>query len=57
MDEAVVGLLSIKGQSIRDMVKVLTREQKRLIKSEMTKPGAPGDLLELITKVFGIPEK
>lgn len=57
MDEVVVGLLSIKGQSIRDMVKVLTAEQKQLIRGEMTKPGAPGDLSELIVKVFGVPEK
>ena len=57
MDEVVVGLLSIKGQSIREMVKVLTPEQKQLIRVEMTKPGAPGDLSELIMKVFGVPEK
>ena len=57
MNEAVVGILAVKGQSIRDMVRVLTPEQKKFIRSEMRKPGAPGDLSELIMRVFNIPEK
>ncbi len=49
----VVGeLLDIKGQSIHDAVAVLTPRQKAQLKAEMVKPGAPGDLSELIGKMF-----
>ncbi len=47
-------LLTIKGQSIRDSVNVLTPEQKQLLKDEMRKPNAPGDLMELIGKIFSV---
>jgi Holliday junction resolvasome RuvABC DNA-binding subunit len=47
-------LLTIKGQSIRDSVNVLTPDQKQLLKDEMRKPSAPGDLMELIGKVFSV---
>lgn len=57
MDKVVVALLALKGQSIRDMVRVLTPEQRQLMRSEMQKPGAPGDLSELIMRVFNVPEK
>jgi Spy/CpxP family protein refolding chaperone len=57
MDEVVVELLAIKGQSIREMVRVLTPEQRQFIRREMQRPGAPGDLSELIMKVFNITEK
>lgn len=57
MNEAVVGILAIKGQSIREMVRVLTPEQRQFIRNEMRKPDAPGDLSELIMRVFNVPEK
>lgn len=57
MHRAAGELLTIKGQSIREVLQVLTREQKRLIKSEMKKPDAPADLMELIVRTFNIPEK
>lgn len=57
MNEVVVELLAIKGQSIREMVRVLTPVQREIIRSEMQKPGSPGDLSELIMRVFNIPEK
>ncbi len=57
LDEVAVVLLAIKGQSIREMVRVLTPEQKQLLKSEMMKPDAPADLSELIARVFNIAEK
>jgi Spy/CpxP family protein refolding chaperone len=57
MDEVVAQLLAIKGESIRDMVAVLTPDQKQFVRSEMAKSGAPGDLSELILKVFRVPEK
>jgi hypothetical protein len=50
-------LLSIKGQSMREAAGVLTPEQKRLIKAEMTKPDAPGDLMEVIVRTFHLPDK
>jgi Spy/CpxP family protein refolding chaperone len=57
MKEVVGELVSIRGQSMREAVKVLTPEQKQLLKSEMAKPGAPADLMELIVHLFNIPEK
>ena len=45
-------LLMLKGQAIRDAVHVLTPEQKRLLRVEMRKPGAPGDLSEVIDRTF-----
>ncbi len=50
-------LLTVKGASIRDTVGILTAEQKQMIKSQMKKPGASGDLSELIAKTFGIDKK
>ncbi|MEP6754132.1 MAG: hypothetical protein ABJA67_01425, partial [Chthonomonadales bacterium] len=50
-------LLTIKGGSIRDAVGILTKEQKLIIQSEMVKPGAPGDLSEIIAKKFGLEQK
>lgn len=57
MNNVAAQLLAIKGQSIRDIVKVLTPEQRSLIRNEMRKPDAPGDLAELIARVFNVPEK
>lgn len=50
-------LLTIKGNAIREEVLVLTPEQKKLIKTEMKKPDAPADLMEVIERTFNIPEK
>jgi uncharacterized membrane protein len=50
-------LLSIKGQAIRAMVSVLTPEQRQLIKSELSKPGAPADLSEVIAHTFKLTDK
>ena len=47
-------LIKLKGQSIREMVAVLTPEQKALVRMEMRKPGAPADLSELIIKLFRV---
>ena len=55
MKEGIWGLLLIKGQSMFDAVAVLTPEQKRILKAEMMKPGAPADMMELIEKTFKIP--
>ena len=52
MRDAVWALLEIKGQSIRDAVAVLTPVQRMQLKAEMGKAGAPGDLSELIGRMF-----
>ncbi len=57
MNRAVVALLAIKGQAMRDVIAALTPAQKQLVKSEMRKPGAPGDLMELMGRVFSLPDK
>lgn len=57
MKETGWQLLMIKGQSMFDAVAVLTPEQKRILKAEMMKPGAPADMGELIEKTFKPTEK
>ena len=57
MKEATWELLAIKGQSIRETVKVLTPVQKQRIRSEMRKPGAPADLSDVIAQEFHLTAK
>lgn len=57
MKETAWELLAIKGQGVRETVNVLTPAQRRLVKSEMRKPGAPGDLSEVISQVFKLTDK
>jgi Spy/CpxP family protein refolding chaperone len=57
MEKATWTLLSIKGQSIHDIVRVLTPAQRQLVKVEMQKPGAPSDLSEVVTHIFKLDEK
>ncbi len=56
MHRAAAELLNIKGQSIREVVRVLTPEQRQLLKEEMKKPDAPADLMELADRTFNIAE-
>jgi hypothetical protein len=57
MKEVSWELLAVKGQSIHDIVGVLTPAQKQLVKSEMSKPGAPADLSEVVARTFRLDEK
>ncbi len=57
MREETWELLSIKGESIREVVNALTPEQKRLVRDEMAKRGAPADLTEVVWRVFKVPGK
>ena len=57
MKETGWELLMIKGQSMFDAVAILTTEQKRILKAEMIKPGAPADMMELIEKIFKLAGK
>src|SRR5205807_2658542 len=54
LDRITNELLGIKGQSMRDVIAVLTPAQKQLVREEMSKPGQPADLMELIKRVFKI---
>lgn len=56
MNEVGAQLFAVKGQSMRDMLAVLTPEQKQLVKTEMTKPDATGDLSEIIERIFSLPK-
>jgi hypothetical protein len=57
MEKATWALLSIKGQSIHDIVRVLTPAERQLVKAEMQKPGAPSDLSEIVAHLFKLNEK
>jgi Spy/CpxP family protein refolding chaperone len=57
MKETAWELLMIKGQSMFDAMAVLTPEQKRILKSEMMRPGALADMGELIEKTFNLADK
>jgi Spy/CpxP family protein refolding chaperone len=55
--ESVAQLITIANQGMQKGVAVLTPEQRQRVRSEMGKPGAPGDLFDLIAKVYGLPGK
>ena len=55
--ELVRTAVQAKLKAMREMVKVLTPEQKRVLVEELDKPGANPDLTELAGKVFGDPKK
>lgn len=57
MEKAAWALLSIKGQSIHDIVRVLTPAQRQIVRDEMKKPGAPADLSEVVAHAFKLDEK
>jgi hypothetical protein len=55
MKELVWQMLQIKGSSMWAAYRLLTPEQKRVVRSEIAKPRPPGDLpdvMELIVKTF-----
>ena len=59
--DALAGLvrmaLTAKLKAARELVKVLTPEQKKLVLAELDKPGANPDLTELLGKVFAEKKK
>ncbi len=59
--DTVAGLvrtaLNIKLNTARELAKVLTPEQKKLVLAELDKPGANPDLTDLIGRVFAQPKK
>jgi hypothetical protein len=48
----VNGAIQAKLTAIREMVKLLSPDQKAVLLAEVEKPGANPDLAELINKVF-----
>jgi hypothetical protein len=55
MKELVWQMLQIKGSSMWAAYRLLTPDQKRIVRSEIAKPRPPGDLpdvMELIVKTF-----
>ena len=57
MKELVWQLLLTKGDSMWAAFRLLTPEQKRIVKAEIAQPRAPGDLpdvMDLIVKTFGL---
>ncbi|MDT7604290.1 MAG: hypothetical protein QOF61_2287 [Acidobacteriota bacterium] len=57
MEKATWAVLSIKGQSVYDILRILTPAQRQLVRTEMQKPGAPSDLSEVVTHLFKLDEK
>jgi hypothetical protein len=57
MKELVWQLLLTKGDTMWAAFRLLTPEQKRIVKAEIAQPRAPGDLpdvMDLIVKTFGL---
>jgi Spy/CpxP family protein refolding chaperone len=57
MKDLVGQLVVIRGEAMREAVKILTSEQRRYLRAEIARPGAQGELIEIMMKVFQIPEK
>lgn len=54
---SLAGVARLRLQTIRDVVALLTPEQKRLLRAEMSKPGTPTALLEVLARVFQLPQE
>jgi hypothetical protein len=55
--DSLAGLAELRLELIREVVALLTPEQKRLLRDEMSKPGAPTALLDVLKRVFKLPEE
>lgn len=57
INDALADATGLRLQAIRDIVALLTPEQKHLLKEEMSKPGAqPEGLLDVLSRLFNLPE-
>ena len=52
MDVTASRLLALKGESIREIIAVLTGVQRKELREASKSPGAPGDITELVEKLF-----
>jgi hypothetical protein len=57
MEKATWALFAIKGQSVYEILRVLTPAQRQLIRVEMKKPGAPMDVWEIVAHLFKLDDK
>lgn len=55
--DSLAGVANLRLQTIRDVVALLTPEQKRLLRAEMSKPGTPTALLDVLARVFKLPQE
>lgn len=55
--DSLAGLAELRLEAIREVVALLKPEQKRLLREEMSKPGAPAALLDVLRRVFKLPEE
>jgi hypothetical protein len=55
--DSLAGLAELRLEAIREVVALLTPEQKRLLREEMSKPGTPTALLDVLKRVFKLPEE
>jgi len=52
--QTVRSAMELRLRVVREIIKVLTPEQKKLVQAELEKPGANPDLAETVTKMFGL---
>jgi hypothetical protein len=55
--DSLGGVAKLRLQTIRDVVALLTPEQRRLLRAEMSKPGTPTALLDVLARVFKLPQE
>ena len=55
--DSLRGVAELRLEVIREVVALLTPEQKRLLREEMSKPGTPTALLDVLRRVFKLPEE
>jgi hypothetical protein len=55
--DSLAGLARLRLQAIKDVVALLTPEQRRLLRAEMSKPGTPTALLDVLPRVFKLPQE
>ncbi len=55
--DSLAGVANLRLQTIRDVVALLTPEQKRLLRAEMSKPGTPTALLDVLSRVFKLSQE
>jgi Spy/CpxP family protein refolding chaperone len=52
--QTVRSAMELRLRVVREIIKVLTPEQKKLVQAELEKPGANPDLAETVAKMFGL---
>lgn len=55
--DSLAGVAKLRLQTVRDVVALLTPEQRGLLRAEMSKPGTPPELLDVLARVFKLPQE